>query len=93
MKFLSVITIATAIACINAETNDRQVDGIIRAPIIRNPKVDLLEVAKRRYQRFQKRDGSGHDGALYNDQGSQYLIEVDIGSPAQTFPVTLDTGR
>ncbi|KAI8890249.1 acid protease [Backusella circina FSU 941] len=92
MRFVSVITIATAIACISAETNDRQVDGIIRAPIIRNPNVNLLEVAKRRYQRLQKRDGGVFNGSLYNDQGSQYLIEVGIGNPAQTFPVTLDTG-
>ncbi|KAG1222319.1 hypothetical protein G6F68_020672 [Rhizopus microsporus] len=72
-------------------------EGIIRAPIIRNHDPSYaLEFAKKRYQhlsrrRFDKRDT--FDASLYNDQGSQYLIEVSIGTPGQKFIVTLDTGR
>ncbi|KAG0760138.1 hypothetical protein G6F57_007708 [Rhizopus arrhizus] len=71
-------------------------EGIIRAPIIRNHDPSYaLEFAKKRYQhlsrrRFDKRDT--FDASLYNDQGSQYLIEVSIGTPGQKFIVTLDTG-
>jgi hypothetical protein len=74
-------------------------DGI-RTPIIRNPRLgNPLEVAKQRYQSIQKRNAhqfnkrDPYQAALYNDQGSQYLINVGIGTPNQTFAVTLDTGR
>ncbi|KAG2237811.1 hypothetical protein INT48_002112, partial [Thamnidium elegans] len=81
MTFSSVATLALA-----------SEDGIIRAPIIRNPRQgNALEVARKRYQAMQKR-ADGYGAPLFNDQGSQYLINVDIGSPAQTFAVTLDTG-
>lgn len=40
----------------------------------------------------RKRDGS-FSAQLYNDQGSEYLIQVAIGTPPQNFTVTLDTGR
>lgn len=71
--------------------------NIIRAPIIRNHNANnIYELAKKRHQllskrSFKKRDS--HTASLYNDQGSQYLIQVNIGTPAQTFTVTLDTGR
>ncbi|KAJ8653146.1 hypothetical protein O0I10_011195 [Lichtheimia ornata] len=39
----------------------------------------------------RKRDGS-FSAQLYNDQGSEYLIQVAIGTPPQNFTVTLDTG-
>ncbi|EIE76775.1 hypothetical protein RO3G_01479 [Rhizopus delemar RA 99-880] len=70
--------------------------NIIRAPIIRNHNANnIYELAKKRHQllskrSFKKRDS--HTASLYNDQGSQYLIQVNIGTPAQTFTVTLDTG-
>lgn len=40
---------------------------------------------------LEKRDP--FQSSLYNDEGSQYLIQVGIGTPAQNFTVTLDTGR
>ncbi|KAG1176462.1 hypothetical protein G6F70_000232 [Rhizopus microsporus] len=91
--------IATAIfafitTAVYAATNHEE--GIIRAPIIRNHDPSYaLEFAKKRYQllskrRFNKRDP--FEANLYNDQGSQYLVEVGIGTPPQKFIVTLDTG-
>lgn len=31
--------------------------------------------------------------SLYNDAGSEYLVTVGVGTPAQKFLVALDTGR
>ncbi|KAI9268595.1 aspartic peptidase domain-containing protein [Helicostylum pulchrum] len=91
MKITAAILVIVATLALAKE------DGIIRAPIIRNPRQgNALEVARKRYQSMQKRQlekrADGFEAPLYNDQGSQYLINVDIGSPAQTFAVTLDTG-
>lgn len=89
--------ITTAILAILATVALGIEEGIIRAPIIRNPNQgDPLQVARKRFQAIQKRQLGKRDpfqAPLYNDQGSQYLIEVGIGSPVQTFAVTLDTGR
>ncbi|ORX54614.1 Asp-domain-containing protein [Hesseltinella vesiculosa] len=60
-------------------------DSIIRAPIYRT--TSTANWLKKRM--IAKRDGTA---PLYNDQGSQYLITVGIGSPAQNFTVALDTG-
>lgn len=46
--------------------------------------------------RHLKRSASPpHNGAaqLYNDEGSEYLVRVGIGTPPQNFTVALDTGR
>lgn len=92
MKITAAILVIVATLALASE------DGVIRAPIIRNPRQgNALEVARKRYQSMQKRmlerRADEFQAPLYNDQGSQYLINVDIGSPAQTFAVTLDTGR
>lgn len=34
-----------------------------------------------------------HQAMLFNDQGSEYLINIGIGTPIQNFTVSLDTGR
>lgn len=34
-----------------------------------------------------------HYAKLYNDEGSQYLVNISIGNPKQDFTVALDTGR
>lgn len=94
--------LATArLASANEETTAAATfENGIRTPIVRNPRLgNPLEVAKKRYQLIQKRNAHQFDkrdpyqAALYNDQGSQYLINVGIGTPNQTFAVTLDTGR
>lgn len=67
---------------------------IIRAPIIRNPNQgSALDIARKKTHLLSKRAGGVYNASLYNDQGSQYLIEVGIGTPPQNFTVTLDTGR
>jgi hypothetical protein len=53
------------------------------------------------FEKVAKQNSGGHrlikrdpfQTSLYNDDGSQYLINVNIGTPAQTFSVALDTGR
>ncbi|KAI9320501.1 aspartic peptidase domain-containing protein [Dichotomocladium elegans] len=56
---------------------------ILRVPLIRSHKHSAQH-------EFSKRES--FESKLYNDQGSQYLIEVGIGTPPQNFTVTLDTG-
>lgn len=33
------------------------------------------------------------NSSIYNYYGSAYVISVDVGTPAQSFDVVLDTGR
>ncbi|KAI8990318.1 aspartic peptidase domain-containing protein [Pilobolus umbonatus] len=69
-----------------------QADGVIRAPILMNPNREHpLKIARRRHEILSRRDQQ-YRAPLYNDQGSQYLVEVSIGTPGQKFAVTLDTG-
>ena len=73
-------------------------EKIVRTPIIRNPHLgNPLEEARKKYNLITKRQQldkrAEHNAPLYNDQGSQYLVQVGIGTPAQNFTVTLDTGR
>lgn len=90
------VAILALVAVINASSNVALEDGILRSKIIKNPRQsNPLEVARKRYQILNKRKLDKRDpfnAALYNDQGSQYLIEVGIGTPPQHFAVTLDTG-
>jgi hypothetical protein len=54
-------------------------------------RVPFEKVARPNGHRFTKRDP--FQTSLYNDNGSQYLINVSIGTPGQNFSVALDTGR
>lgn len=71
---------AVALAAPVEESNDK--------PLLRVP---FKKVGKANGHRLTKRDP--FQSSLYNDNGSQYLINVDIGTPAQNFSVALDTGR
>ncbi|KAI8089826.1 aspartic peptidase domain-containing protein [Halteromyces radiatus] len=68
-------------------------NSLIRAPILRRSSRAehlSLTLANRRKRSLEKRDP--FQAPLYNDDGSQYLIQIGVGSPAQNFTVTLDTG-
>ncbi|KAI8149028.1 aspartic peptidase domain-containing protein [Fennellomyces sp. T-0311] len=65
---------------------------LLRLPLIRNPhSSDVLAAARRKHGRIISKRDPFHT-KLYNDQGSQYLVQVGIGTPPQNFTVTLDTG-
>ncbi|KAI9486131.1 MAG: aspartic peptidase domain-containing protein [Benjaminiella poitrasii] len=93
---------AAIFAIVCATTVVSAQEGLLRAPIIRNPRQgNPLEAAKQKYELLTKRgllskrdevSQGVYNASLYNDQGSQYLIEVGIGTPPQYFAVTLDTG-
>lgn len=90
---LAIVALISAFATVQA--NEQA--GIIRSTIKRNPNQgNVLEVARKRIKvlskQLEKRDTT-FDASLYNDQGSQYIIDVSIGTPPQNFSVTLDTGR
>lgn len=63
----------------------------IRLPIRRRSSSSSISAP----DRHLKRSVSPHQGAaqLYNDEGSEYLVRVGIGTPPQNFTVALDTGR
>jgi hypothetical protein len=75
---LAFISAISQISCAE-ENSDRRV---IRMPITRihNKKASL-----------RKRDT--FTSSLLNVNGKEYLVEVGVGTPPQTFNVTLDTGR
>ncbi|CEP10765.1 hypothetical protein [Parasitella parasitica] len=93
---VAILALTASAAVIHTEAAATAEDGILRSTIIRNPRqANPLQAARRRYQILNKRKLDKRDpfnAALYNDQGSQYLIEVGIGTPPQHFAVTLDTG-
>lgn len=83
-SLLLVLSAATA-AVVAAPTTDNYTNNkrILRVP--------FEKVARPNGNRLTKRDP--FQTSLYNDDGSQYLINVNIGTPPQSFSVALDTGR
>jgi hypothetical protein len=69
----------------------KQEEGVLRVPIRRLSRPDPIISSIQKKTGHYKRDP--FMASLYNDAGSQYLVEVSIGTPAQNFSVTLDTGR
>ncbi|KAK4520279.1 uncharacterized protein ATC70_008412 [Mucor velutinosus] len=63
---------------------------ILRVPISRKIRPDPVISSIQQKSGLSKRDP--FTASLYNDAGSQYLIDVSIGTPPQNFSVTLDTG-
>lgn len=54
-----------------------------------------LPIVKQQQQRrnhLHKRSVT-HYAQLFNDHGSEYLINIGIGTPIQNFTLSLDTGR
>jgi len=77
---LALVISTLAVATLAAPTQDNS--RLIRVP--------FQKVARPNGHRFTKRDP--FQTSLYNDNGSQYLINVNIGTPGQNFTVALDTG-
>ncbi|KAL9538550.1 hypothetical protein MBANPS3_010850 [Mucor bainieri] len=63
---------------------------LLRVPISRKVRPDPVISSIQQKSGLSKRDP--FTASLYNDAGSQYLIDVSIGTPPQNFSVTLDTG-
>lgn len=53
----------------------------------------ILPITKRHkhINGLQKR--AQHYTPLFNDEGSEYLVNIGIGTPIQNFTLSLDTGR
>lgn len=90
LLLLSAAVLATSsVYCSPIDSTDHHEQAerkLVRLPIKRRPRSGNVDPAS-----LRKRDP--FSGPLYNDQGSQYLVEVGVGTPAQNFTVTFDTGR
>ncbi|KAI9275502.1 aspartic peptidase domain-containing protein [Phascolomyces articulosus] len=65
--------------------------GVVRLPLIRNANGQLAQIRRYEATPLDKR-GETTRASLYNAIGREYLIEVGVGTPAQNFNLTLDTG-
>lgn len=84
--------ISTAIIVITTSLVFAANAQVLRLPITRQSRPDpIISSIQKRNAALVKRDP--FLASLYNDQGSQYLIEISVGTPPQNFSVTLDTGR
>ncbi|CAO3587788.1 unnamed protein product [Absidia cylindrospora] len=81
-----------ALLQVDAAAISDSTNSVLRAPILRkSSRAEFLASSiEKRKRSLDKRDP--FQAALYNDDGSQYLIEIGVGTPAQNFTVTLDTG-
>ncbi|KAI8149027.1 aspartic peptidase domain-containing protein [Fennellomyces sp. T-0311] len=66
-----------------------QDSGIVRLPLVRNGAGQLAQLKHMDSLPLDKRADTA---PLYNALGREYMIEVGIGTPAQKFNLTLDTG-
>ncbi|KAI7855733.1 aspartic peptidase domain-containing protein [Circinella umbellata] len=92
------ITVSTALLLIStittsfvygANISKDTSSSVIRLPLRKSAK-NLDVITAQRKRSIEKRDP--FEATLYNDGGSQYLVDVGIGTPLQKFTVTLDTG-
>ncbi|CEP07800.1 hypothetical protein [Parasitella parasitica] len=92
INFAALLLISTSLMAgdANAAPSTTHVNKIIRMPIRRQARPDPVISSMQQKTGLNKRDP--FTASLYNDAGSQYLIDVSIGTPAQNFSVTLDTG-
>lgn len=52
-----------------------------------------LPITKRYPQGNRLKKRIQYNSKLFNDDGSEYLIKIGVGTPIQNFTVSLDTGR
>lgn len=80
----AIIVITSFVFATNAQ--------ILRLPITRKSRPDpIISSIQNKNAALVKRDP--FLASLFNDQGTQYIVNIDIGTPPQSFSVTLDTGR
>ncbi|CAO3686850.1 unnamed protein product [Rhizopus stolonifer] len=82
MQITYAILVFSLFTAVTSISNEKR---ILRVPVERRSRPDPIISS-----RLNKRDS--YLTTLYNDLGSQYLINIGIGTPAQNFTVTLDTG-
>ncbi|KAG2218086.1 hypothetical protein INT45_004835 [Circinella minor] len=92
------ITVSTALLLIStittpfvygASISKDTSSSVIRLPLKKSAR-NLDVITAQRKRSIEKREP--FKTTLYNDGGSQYLVDVGIGTPLQNFTVTLDTG-
>jgi hypothetical protein len=81
-----IIFCSLFVTTVTSASNEKR---ILRVPLERRSRPDPIISAQ--MEKFGKR--ANYMTSLYNDLGSQYLINIGIGTPVQNFTVTLDTGR
>jgi hypothetical protein len=60
---------------------------------IRLPITKLYHTSHKQNTLFHRSANHIHKASLYNDDGSEYLVQIGVGTPPQNFTVSLDTGR
>ncbi|KAI9360138.1 aspartic peptidase domain-containing protein [Pilaira anomala] len=79
----AIIVITSFVFATNAQ--------ILRLPITRKSRPDpIISSIQNKNAARVKRDP--FLASLFNDQGTQYIVNIEIGTPPQSFSVTLDTG-
>lgn len=62
-------------------------NNVIRLPLVRNENGQLAHLKRGMLEKRADKQ------ALYNAVGREYMVEIGVGTPAQKFNLTLDTGR
>ncbi|KAI9300069.1 aspartic peptidase domain-containing protein [Cunninghamella echinulata] len=75
----------------NATNSNISNKSTFRLPIIKQS-TPFYPHQRQKYKHVSKRDDKRYKSSLYNDEGTEYLISIFIGTPPQEFKVALDTG-
>lgn len=70
--------------------NNHKAGSVARVALVRNENGQLAHLKRSGGINLERRADTA---SLYNALGREYFIEVGIGTPAQSFNLTLDTGR
>ncbi|CAO3607927.1 unnamed protein product [Cunninghamella echinulata] len=90
LLFIIILFYHSFILFVNATKNSTNNKSIFRLPIIKQS-TPFHPQHQQKYK-HSKRDNKGYKTSLYNDEGTEYLISIFIGTPPQEFKVALDTG-
>lgn len=89
---LSCIALATLAVFLGADAAavlpvTEKNNNVIRLPLVRNENGQLAHLKRGMLEKRADKT------ALYNAVGREYMVEIGVGTPAQKFNLTLDTGR